>query len=180
MEGHNDYVVFDAVGATDHRSEHQQQHVADVHQHEIHALKRVDRAVVEEEDETSKRQDVEDHVAGERTALQLKIALGSHSADAGNQHQTRHSGSASEGRKRAIPNNGANTQVNVISTLDCGNNTDDDFGSGSAESQERSASDILLQVQLDAEDFETWDEVLIANLRIIREALRHDSDHSKR
>ena len=27
MEGHNDYVVFDAVGATDHRSEHQQQHV---------------------------------------------------------------------------------------------------------------------------------------------------------
>ena len=118
--------------------------------------------------------------AGERTALQLKIALGGHSADAGNQHQTRHSRSASEGRKRAIPNNGANTQVNVISTLDCGNNTDDDFGSGSAESKERSASDILLQVQLDAEDFETWDEVLIANLRIIREALRHDSDHSKR
>lgn len=98
-------MVLNAVGATDHRSKNQKQHVANVHQHKIDALERVDRTIMKEEDESSDRKNVEDHVTGEWTAFQLKVSLGSHSTDTRNEHQTCHSRSSHEQSKKPIPNN---------------------------------------------------------------------------
>ena len=69
-----------------------------------------------------------------------------------------------------IPDDGTDTNIDIVSSLDRGNNTDDDLGSGRSERHEGCACHILLQVHLHTQNLKARNEEFIANLsvRIIR------------
>ena len=69
--------------------------------------------------------------------------------------------------KKYLPNNGTNTNIHIIASLDGGDNANDNFRGRGSKSHERSTSNILLQFQLHTHNFQTGYQELVTDLIFI-------------